>query len=247
MDKSLIFSKLQKRAEELEIIENLYEDDIFANYYRSIVNQDELLEDDIDSYKLFFDKSMPILEIGSGTGRIFNPLFEDGYNIFGLEPAKEMAKYITNEGRDRIYSLTLQEIGNLPQKNIEVIIIPATSVSLFSHGDFYDFLKKIKETQPHIKRIVFDFLKESFFESTAGLIQSSQIDGEKFYNVNFFDQSEERIIYNLVSSQKIGFSVKYSYSYEILEKLFKESGLRLKIIKDLDNYAMVEGVFHGEE
>ena len=32
MDKSLIFSKLQKRAEELEIIENLYEDDIFANY-----------------------------------------------------------------------------------------------------------------------------------------------------------------------------------------------------------------------
>lgn len=132
MDKSLIFSKLQKRAEELEIIENLYEDDIFANYYRSIVNQDELLEDDIDSYKQFFDKSMPILEIGSGTGRIFNPLFEDGYNIFGLEPAKEMAKYITNEGRDRIYSLTLQEIGNLPQKNIEVIIIPATSVSLFS-------------------------------------------------------------------------------------------------------------------
>ena len=85
MDKSLIFSKLQKRAEELEIIENLYEDDIFANYYRSIVNQDELLEDDIDSYKQFFDKSMPILEIGSGTGRIFNPLFEDGYNIFGLE------------------------------------------------------------------------------------------------------------------------------------------------------------------
>ncbi|EMC21938.1 hypothetical protein SMU80_01659 [Streptococcus mutans SF1] len=133
MDKSLIFSKLQKRAEELEIIENLYENDIFANYYRSIVNQDELLEDDIDSYKQFFDKSMPILEIGSGTGRIFNPLFEDGYNIFGLEPAKEMAKYITNEGRDRIYSLTLQEIGNLPQKNIEVIIIPATSVSLFSH------------------------------------------------------------------------------------------------------------------
>jgi hypothetical protein len=53
MDKSLIFSKLQKRAEELEIIENLYEDDIFANYYRSIVNQDELLEDDIDSYKRF--------------------------------------------------------------------------------------------------------------------------------------------------------------------------------------------------
>lgn len=33
MDKSLIFDKLQKKSENLEIIENLYADDIFANYY----------------------------------------------------------------------------------------------------------------------------------------------------------------------------------------------------------------------
>ncbi|EJN93179.1 methyltransferase domain-containing protein [Streptococcus ratti] len=246
MDNSLIFNKLQKRAEELDIIENLYEDNIFANYYQSIINQDELLEDDIDTYKQFFNKSTPVLEIGSGTGRIFNPLFEEGYNIFGLEPAKEMSEYITPKGRGRIYSLTLQEIETLPQKNIEVIIIPATTVSLFSHRDFYDFLKKIKETQPHIKRIVFDFLKESFFESTAGLIQSSQVNGEKFYNVNFFDSAKERIIYNLVSPKKLGVSVKYSYSYEVLEKMFRELGLSMKLIKDLDGYAMIEGVFHEE-
>ncbi|MFC3932696.1 methyltransferase domain-containing protein [Streptococcus dentapri] len=246
MDKSLIFNKLQKKATELEIIENLYENDSFANYYQSIINQDELLGDDIDSYKQFFDQSMPVLEIGSGTGRIFNPLFEEGYNIFGLEPAKEMSEYITPKGRDRIYSHTLQEIEKLPQKNIEVIIIPATTVSLFSHEDFYDFLKKIKETQPHIRRIVFDFLKESFFESTDGLIQSNYVNGEKFYNVNFFDPTKEQIIYNLVSPKKLGISVKYSYSHEVLEKIFRKLGFSLKLVKDSDTYAMVEGIFNEE-
>lgn len=116
MDKSLIFSKLQKKAEELEIIENLYEDDIFANYYRSIVNQDELLEDDIDSYKQFFDKSMPILEIGSGTGRIFNPLFEDGYNIFGLEPAKEWQSILPMKAEIGFILLPYKKLGIFRRK-----------------------------------------------------------------------------------------------------------------------------------
>lgn len=244
MDKSLIFDKLQKKSENLEIIENLYEDNIFADYYYSIANKNNLLEDDIDDYKRFFDKSMTVLEVGSGTGRIFNPLFNEGYNIFGLEPAKEMSEYIVYEGRERIYRLTLQQIEKFPQKDIEVIIIPATSISLFSHEEFFDFLKEIKETQPYIKKIIFDFLKEEFFEATSGIIQSTYVNEKKFYSVNFFDEAKERIIYNLVSSQKIGISIKYSYSYSTLKKAFERLGLSLNLVKDLDNYAMVEGVFH---
>ena len=254
MDKSLIFDKLQKKSENLEIIENLYADDIFANYYHSIVDQDALLEDDIDEYKQFFDKKMAVLEVGSGTGRVFNPLFNEGYNIFGLEPAKEMAEHIAYEGRERIYKLTLQEIEKFPLKDIEVIIIPATSVSLFSHEEFFDFLKKVKETQPNIKKIIFDFLKEEFFEATSGTIlhrimdlttiQATYVNNEKFYSVNFFDKSKERVIYNLVSSQKIGVSVKYLYSYSVLEKIFESLDLSLNLVRELDNYAMVEGVFH---
>ena len=244
MDKSLIFDKLQKKSENLEIIENLYADDVFANYYHSIIDQDALLEDDIDEYKQFFDKKMAVLEVGSGTGRVFNPLFNEGYNIFGLEPAKEMAEHIAYEGRERIYKLTLQEIEKFPLKDIEVIIIPATSVSLFSHEEFFDFLKKVKETQPNIKKIIFDFLKEEFFEATSGTIQATYVNNEKFYSVNFFDKSKERVIYNLVSSQKIGVSVKYLYSYSVLEKIFESLDLSLNLVRELDNYAMVEGVFH---
>ena len=62
--------------------------------------------------------------------------------------------------------------------------------------------------------------------------------------VNFFDKSKERVIYNLVSSQKIGVSVKYLYSYSVLEKIFESLDLSLNLVRELDNYAMVEGVFH---
>ena len=230
MDKSLIFDKLQKKSENAKT---------FSDFLlRPIVDQDALLEDDIDEYKQFFDKKMAVLEVGSGTGRVFNPLFNEGYNIFGLEPAKEMAEHIAYEGRERIYKLTLQEIEKFPLKDIEVIIIPATSVSLFSHEEFFDFLKKVKETQPNIKKIIFDFLKEEFS------IQATYVNNEKFYSVNFFDKSKERVIYNLVSSQKIGVSVKYLYSYSVLEKIFESLDLSLNLVRELDNYAMVEGVFH---
>ena len=77
---------------------------------------------------------MAVLEVGSGTGRVFNPLFNEGYNIFGLEPAKEMAEHIAYEGRERIYKLTLQEIEKFPLKDIEVIIIP-------NSNDFVKFLR----------------------------------------------------------------------------------------------------------
>ena len=72
----------------------------------------------------------------------------------------------------------------------------------------------------------------------------SHVNNEKFYSVNFFDKSKERVIYNLVSSQKIGVSVKYLYSYSVLEKIFESLDLSLNLVRELDNYAMVEGVFH---
>ena len=76
-----IHKKFQRRAEQLEVIDNLYNDTTFSEYYRLIVEQDSLLENDLDIYKRYFDKTMPVLEIGSGTGRIFNPLFQAGYDV----------------------------------------------------------------------------------------------------------------------------------------------------------------------
>lgn len=242
-----IHKKFQRRAEQLEVIDNLYNDTTFSEYYRLIIEQDSLLENDLDIYKCYFDKTMPVLEIGSGTGRIFNPLFQAGYDVYGIEPFEEMSQYIDENGRDRIYPLTLQEVESLPKNNIEVIIIPATSVSLFSLSDFEYFLESIKRRQPFIKRIIFDFLKEDFFLDSMDSIQSHTLGLGKFYYVNFFDQSREKIIYNLANSEKLGISVKYAYSHTSVKRLFEKLGIIFNVISDSDCYTMVEGVFHEKE
>lgn len=245
MPNEFIHKKFQKRAAQLEIIDNLYDDATFSEYYRRVINQDSLLENDIDLYKCYFDKETPILEIGSGTGRIFNTLFQEGYDVYGIEPSAEMSKFIDKNGQDRVYPLTLQDIEYLPTNNIQVIIIPATSVSLFSHAELENFLNTIKQQQVSIKRIVFDFLKEDFFINSTDIIQSHILDLGKFYDVNFFDESGEKIIYNLINAEKLGISVKYAYSYTAIQKIFEKLGIELNIITDSDRYIMIEGVFNG--
>lgn len=245
MPNDLIHKKFQRRSNQLEIVDNLYDDATFSEYYRLVIDQDSLLENDLDIYKRYFDKTVSVLEIGSGTGRIFNHLFQEGYDIYGIEPSAEMSKYIDENGRDRVYPLTLQEAEYLPKRDIEVIIIPATSVSLFSLSDLERFLEYVKQQQPSIKRIIFDFLKEDFFINSMDIIQSHTLGLGKFYYVNFFDTSGERIVYNLVNSEKLGISVKYAYSHASVQTLFEKLGMAFNVILDSDRYTMIEGVFNG--
>ncbi len=245
MHNELIHKKLIRRSENLIVVDNLYDDSTFSNYYQVVMNQDEILGNDFDIYKNHF-KSMAILEIGSGTGRVFNRLFIEGYNIYGIEPSIEMSKYILNEGRDRVYPLTLQQIDQFPIHDINIVIIPATSISLFSHKDFEEFLEYLIKKQTSINRIIFDFLNDDFFTQSMDIIHSHTIGSDKFYSVNFFDSSKDRIIYNLVNSEKIGISIKYAYSLEKIVSIFKKFGMTLNIITNTDSYVMVEGIFNDE-
>ncbi len=145
MDKSLIFDKLQKKkSENLEIIENLYADDIFANYYHSIVDQDALLEDDIDEYKQFFDKKWQYWKLVVELGESLILCLMRVTISLAWSQQKKWRNTLLMRDVKRIYKLTLQEIEKFPLKDIEVIIIPATSVSLFSHEEFFDFFEKGK-------------------------------------------------------------------------------------------------------
>lgn len=209
MDNRLIYKKFLSHSKKVKIVENLYLDEEFAEYYKSISDEDIILNNDLPLYEKILKKSNNILEIGSGTGRVFNYLFLKGYNIHGLEPSKEMSDYILEEAKDRIYNLTFQEIDKLPLDDIETIIIPATSISLFSQGDFEIFLYKIMNNQTKLKNIFFDFMEENFFLEFSEKISKKKIKQEKYYSVNFFDTYNRRIIYNVMNSKKLGVSIKY--------------------------------------
>ena len=52
MPNDFIHKKFQKKSKKLEVIDNLYEDDTFSEYYKLVTDQDSVLENDIDIYKL---------------------------------------------------------------------------------------------------------------------------------------------------------------------------------------------------
>lgn len=247
MNKGLIYTKFLKRAENLEVVDNLYSDTTFSHYYKEISEDDEVLNTDVQFYSKYLDIKDTILEIGSGTGRIFNKLYTEKYDIYGMEPSEEMSRYIVLKGQERIFHLTLQEVEKLPISHVEVIIIPATSVCLFSHSDLEIFLKNLICRQPFIKKIIFDFMKESFFEISCNHIQTTTINSEKYFFVNFMDEKNERIIFNLMNSKKIGISIKYLYNLEKIKKIFNKFDITINVLENVNDYVMVEGVFNGNK
>ncbi|OYS79652.1 hypothetical protein CBG04_11555, partial [Limosilactobacillus reuteri] len=84
---NLIYPPFQSKAKYLTIVKDLYQDKDFAEYYNTITSLNEFnsFNDDYIYYASNLSKSSKVLEIGSGNGRIFNQLYEDNYDAYGLE------------------------------------------------------------------------------------------------------------------------------------------------------------------
>lgn len=244
----LIYPRFQSKVNSLTIIDDLYKDNDFAAYYNAttkLSSSNSPLNDDYHYYTSNIEKNSKILEIGSGNGRIFNRLYNDSYDVYGIEPALEMAKYIEDLGRNRIFPMTLQEFTMNSQKlNPDTVIIPATSISLFSPHDFEKFLNKLM-TISSFSNIIFDFLKPSFFVQTENQINVVKLTEGTYYSVNF--QYEDSIVFNIISEKhkKLGISRKYLYSFEYFKNLFNELNGELKVLRDDPDYMMIKGAFNG--
>lgn len=244
MNSNRVYPLFQKKAKQLKKIENLYDDITFSNFYQKIIEKDSFLVEDIEIYRNFLSKEKVTLEIGSGTGRIFNRLFLEGYNIYGLEPSTEMAKYIIPKGRERIYPIKIQEFEKVDIQ-LDTIIIPATTISLFSEKELQYLLQTIQNTQVHIKQIIFDVLTPLFFNQMVDKVSCIKFNDEKFYTANFYNTDNSKVIYNILNSEKLGISEKYVYSISELKELFASRNVKVEIIKGNSMYVMLKGEFYN--
>lgn len=230
------------RNKNKKVINDIYSDIDFSNYYQSVSADNKSLSD-LTIYREELKKDDTILEIGSGNGRIFNPLFKEGFDIYGIEPSNRMKRYIISSGKNRVYPLKLQEIYNFPQNRINVVIIPATSVSLFSIKEFEDLIIYLRKDQLYIKKILFDFLPYNFFESQNEQFNIVKINNNKYLTINFLNDTKKRVIFNILFEKKIGISIKYIYTIEDINKIFRKYGIDMHILKNDKNYKFIEGNF----
>ncbi|MGH2110862.1 methyltransferase domain-containing protein [Aerococcus urinaeequi] len=227
--KKMISNKFIKKSKDLDIVLDIYKDSDFKKYY-DLISQTP--SKDISIYRKILDKDDIILEIGTGNGRIFSPLLELNYDIYGIEPSKLMIEKIKT-GKNRIFQLTLQNIEKLSLPRVDVVIIPATTICLFSFFEFKDFIFKVKDKYPGISYVYFDFVLPDTFYRKNNIIEKVVIDDETYIYTNFIEDS--KVYFNIINKNKLGISEKNLYTFELLKEYF---GKNIKIINEYEGCCM---------
>lgn len=222
-------------------ITNIYEDPIFVEFYDEITNA-EAFFNDIQFYKDNISKNSLTVEFAAGTGRVTIPLLDSGYKVIGIEKEYEMIKKIPEEYRlnfiqENIFNF--EELNSI-YKELDTIIIPATSISLFSMEQINTLIVNLTKLNSHFN-IMFDLIN---YKKVISQYPKKEITSEgTFYYYNFL--SEEHLIYNLLHKDRkvLGYSVKYHHNITDLVQLFENSGLKIEVKEVSNLYFMIMGSY----
>ena len=220
MNEKYISDLILKKTKKDLNISNLYENPIFADFYDSTTTKSEFYND-IEVLKSLIDSNI---------------------NIIGIESEKTMINKVEEKYHKYIFNEDIFNYEKLQQvyKNIDNIIIPATSISLFSKDSLIRLLKTLKHLNPNNKfKIYFDLINLNTILTDRPIKYLNE--AGTFYCFNFF--TDHKVIYNNFhkESNTIGISFKYDYSYNDLLELFNSLSYSLKIVKQHDNYTMLKG------
>lgn len=223
-----IFKEKYDRNKNIINITNLYQDEDLSLFYNNNTSLD-----DLDFYSENLNFKDKILEIGSGSGRILIPLAKQGFDIYGIEPNVNMIKHIKDtELTKKIFKTTLIEFQRKERKIYNKIIIPATSISLFSPEIIRSFMEQyLNDTELSQVTLIFDFIDPEYLEKIDKKIFKSRINNILAFSANFIHN--DKFFYNVYlkngTIEKIGASNKYIYSMDIIKNTF--SGLKWSMLK----------------
>jgi ubiquinone/menaquinone biosynthesis C-methylase UbiE len=107
------------------------------------------------------ESSQPVLELGSGTGRILIPLLERGYDVTGMDTSEDMMERCTAKCRQKGTKVELHEASmldfNLTRK-YGLIILGSGGLGLFTDdNDIISTFQRVKEHMKPRGLFVFEF------------------------------------------------------------------------------------------
>jgi SAM-dependent methyltransferase len=196
---------------------------------------------DLDYYlKRISEISGPVLELGTGTGRIFIKALENGADIYGVDVSKNMIevlkKKIPNKFHDR---LQVQDARNLKlTKKFDLVIAP---FRMFSHLiRVEDQIKTLNGITNHLNpdgRLIFDVYVPNLEIIINGLENHLDFDGE-YENGKFLKRyiSTKTDAVNQITQVKMtfiwmengktikkdwNFQMRFFYRYELEHLVFR--------------------------
>jgi cyclopropane fatty-acyl-phospholipid synthase-like methyltransferase len=249
MVNDVLFGSFLRKAKEknIPVTSDIYSDSHFSDFYNLTLQSNEMM-DDIGIYRNAFQKKDSILEIGSGNGRVFNVFAKEGFDIYGIEPAREMTKFIDEKYKDRVFHIGIEDLPSLKGYKFNKMIIPATTISLFNKRLLTKFFMDARNLLHPNGSIIFDFLNTDLIENQKGKINSHKTpEGKFFYGNDIINHSYVLNIYmKQGNKEKIGYSIKEMHTLNLFESLAKDLGYTNSLIFQDQTYYFLEMKKNGE-
>ncbi|MGX7418168.1 class I SAM-dependent methyltransferase [Carnobacterium gallinarum] len=231
MHEDYISKHFYHKIKSSEITNDIYKSPTFIEYYNYATELN-----DLSFYKKVLGKNEKILEIGTGTGRIFTPLRKSGYNITGIELSKEMMSCIPSKFRQFVKNMSIFELGN-EKKEYDAVIIPATTISLFSFAEIEKILTLLRKILKKNGNIFFDIIDSNFFLETSNQLQKESFENTTYYFTNFINGN--KIVYNIYAKNHLGYSVKYMHTDQDINSLFTNFNFKKVFVESNNSYKMM--------
>lgn len=187
---------------------------------------DTLTEADLKLIKKFINKKSVILDLACGYGRLFIPLKENGYKVFGLDYSLEMT---TELRKNRRYNKFIK-IGDMRKKNFNdgffnLIFCLFSSFGYFDNS--YEDFKVLVRAADSLKRNGVFILDLRNTLETKREKMSKRIDGEtRFYYINRYSLDETKKMIKAA-----GFKIINIYGDQMLAKYSQQSRRMIIVMK----------------
>ena len=189
-----------------------------------------------------FKKNIDILEIGCGTGRHAQELAKSKFNLYCIDPSKDMIKIAKKKNKKKNIIFKHTTFENLKiKKKFDV------SLSLFHVINYFDSLNKIKKffdlNHKFLKKngvLFFDFWHGDGVEKdppkkSLKIYKNRNLNISRFASTDISLKKKQAIInynYEIFSKKKmIKFSEKHKLRYLFKEYIKKFSSKKFKILK----------------
>ncbi len=155
-------------------------------------------------YENSLDKEIPVVEFGSGTGRITSQLLKSGFTVFGIEKEISYKKYFIETIKDKPYSEKFNYLNDVSEIDFHSnIIFPFNVLFYLTENEIVNVLNKIKQTT--FNKIIFEtdniqtvkeenFLTKEHWQDQLLFIEETIRDNSRIIIKNEVFQDNESIL-----------------------------------------------------
>lgn len=110
---------------------------------------------DFDMYESLLDKNFPVIEFGSGTGRITLNLLNKGYTVFGIEKNKTYRDFFIQKIQHETFKKRFNYIQDITELQVSCNIIYPFNVLFYLNKT--DLIKELNKLRNHpFNSVVFE-------------------------------------------------------------------------------------------